>query len=120
MMIDAKPVYIYQTAQKKVPFKDWLSELKDKKAKATITIRINRLALGNAGDWKSVGDDVFEMRIPVGPGYRLYYAFDGEELVLLLWAGDKSTQQKDINKAKMYWSDYRSRANETETRRCPI
>lgn len=72
-----------------------------------ILVRIQRLSLtGNFGDAKSVGDGVFEMRIDYGPGYRLYYALRGSELVLLLIGGDKSSQQKDIAKAKKLNQEY--------------
>lgn len=64
------------------------------------------IAYGNFGDAKSVGDGVFEMRIDYGPGYRLYYALRGSELVLLLIGGDKSSQQKDIAKAKKLNQEY--------------
>lgn len=63
--------------------------------------------LGTYGDHKSVGGGVMEMRIAVGPGYRLYYALDGQEVILLLVGGDKSTQSKDIQKAKQYWENHK-------------
>jgi putative addiction module killer protein len=67
------------------------------------------LQLGLFGDAKSVGEGVNELRIAFGPGYRIYYALDGEVVVLLLCGGDKSTQGKDIKQAKDYWNDYRGR-----------
>lgn len=88
-------------------FSNWLKRLKDAAARARILVRIQRLSLtGNFGDAKSVGDGVFEMRIDYGPGYRLYYALRGNELVLLLVGGDKSSQQKDIAKAKKLNQEY--------------
>jgi putative addiction module killer protein len=81
-------------------FDDWLSALNDQKALAKIIARIERLALGNPGDVKPVGEGVSEMRIPYGPGYRVYYRQTGKELVLLLCGGDKATQDKDIKRAK--------------------
>lgn len=82
-------------------FEDWLSKLKDKNVRNRIDVRIKMLETDNYfGDHKSVGNGVFEMRIHFGSGYRLYYAYRGDVLVLLLCGGNKSTQQKDIEKAK--------------------
>jgi putative addiction module killer protein len=86
--------------QKTDEFDEWLSDLTDQKAKATITSRIERLGLGNAGDVKPVGAGISEMRIPLGPGYRVYFKRTGKAIILLLCAGDKSSQQKDIRRAK--------------------
>lgn len=85
----------------------WIRRLKDADARARINLRIRRLALTeNFGDAKSVGDGVFEMRLDYGSGYRLYYARRGAEIILLLIGGDKSTQQKDIAKAKKINLEY--------------
>lgn len=65
-----------------------------------IDIRIRRLSLGNPGDVKPVGEGISELRVDYGPGYRVYYLQRGDEFILLLIGGDKSTQDKDINKAK--------------------
>jgi putative addiction module killer protein len=81
-------------------FDAWLHALKDLKGKARIAARINSAALGNLGDSKPVGGGIFEMRIDFGPGYRLYFTRRSQILVLLLIAGDKSTQVKDIAKSK--------------------
>lgn len=88
-------------------FVKWLRGLKDASARARILVRIQRLSLTeNFGDAKPVGDGVFEMRIDCGPGYRLYYALRGSESVLLLIGGDKSSQQRDIAKAKKLNQEY--------------
>lgn len=88
-------------------FAKWLKRLKNAAARARILVRIQRLSLTeNFGDAKSVGDGVFEMRVDYGPGYRLYYALRGSELVLLLIEGDKSSQQRDIAKAKKLNQEY--------------
>lgn len=88
-------------------FAKWLKRLKDTAARARILVRIQRLSLTeNFGDVKPVGDGVFEMRIDYGSGYRLYYALKGSELVLLLIGGDKSSQRKDIVKAKKLNQEY--------------
>jgi putative addiction module killer protein len=90
-------------------FVKWLKRLKDKQGKLRILERIDRLAHGNPGDVKSVGNGVSELRLAYGPGYRVYYLQDRELLVLLLCGGDKSTQQRDIEKArkiaKEWWSE---------------
>jgi putative addiction module killer protein len=81
-------------------YSEWFSDLRDRAAKARIDIRIRRLSLGNPGDVKAVGDGVSELRIDYGPGYRLYFAQRGLNLILLLAGGNKSTQEKDIKTAK--------------------
>lgn len=80
-------------------FRKWESKLKDTRAKATIAARIFRLANGLPGDVQPVGQGVSELRIHYGPGYRVYFCQRGDELILLLCGGNKSTQQKDIDTA---------------------
>ncbi len=77
----------------------WFARLKDIRAKARVDIRIRRLSLGNPGDVKPVGKGVSELRIDDGKGYRVYFVQRGEQFILLLVGGDKSTQQHDIEKA---------------------
>jgi len=89
-----------------------LEGLEDTKAKARIVSRIARLALGNFGDCKSVGEGVWELRVDWGPGYRVFYAKIGEDCVLLLLAGDKRRQSADIQRAIQYLKDYRSRVSQ--------
>ena len=81
-------------------FSKWLTKLKDIQAKVSILRRIERVREGNFGDYKSIGSDVSELRITTGPGYRIYYTKKDDEIVILLVGGDKSTQSKDIQKAK--------------------
>lgn len=76
-----------------------------------IVRRIARLELGNFGDFRSVGEGVQELRIPIGPGIRVYFGRQGEAIVVLLCGGDKHSQRHDIGRAKLYWKDYRSRTN---------
>ncbi len=80
-------------------FAKWIDELHDIRARARILVRIERLASGNPGDVKSVGEGVSELRIGYGPGYRVYYKKQGQKVVILLAGGDKSTQAKDIKTA---------------------
>jgi len=80
-------------------FAKWLDNLRDIKAKARILVRIERLAMGNTGDVKPVGEGISEMRIDYGPGYRVYFTKRGSELIILLAGGDKSSQTGDIKVA---------------------
>ena len=80
-------------------FSAWMSKLRDAREKAKIAARIDRLAQGNPGDLAPVGQGVSELRIHFGPGYRVYFARRGEEIVILLCGGDKSTQARDIRLA---------------------
>lgn len=77
----------------------WLDGLRDLQARARIQVRVQRLAAGNAGDVKPVGESVSELRIDYGPGYRVYFTMRGAELVILLAGGDKKTQATDIKTA---------------------
>jgi putative addiction module killer protein len=77
-------------------FSEWLSNLRDVRTKAEVARRVRRLALGNPGDVKPVGEGVSELRIHYGPGYRVYYVRRGNILIILLCGGDKSGQSRDI------------------------
>lgn len=83
-----------------VEFERWLSELRDRVAQARIVVRLRRMEIGNPGDVKSVGEGVSELRIDHGPGYRLYFVRRGNSLVILLCGGEKSSQERDIARAK--------------------
>lgn len=90
-----------------IEYSKWFDKLKDGKAKAKIDVRVRRIAAqDHFGDFKPVGDGICELRIDYGPGYRIYYTQRGEEIVLLLIGGDKSTQQSDIKKAKQILANY--------------
>src|ERR1700721_300911 len=102
----------YRTAEGKVPFTEWLRNLRNFVARAAIDRRILRMENGNFGDHKFCVDGVWELRIPAGPGYRVYYALDGNQVVLLLCDGDKSTQSSDISRAVQCWRDWQRRKTE--------
>ena len=80
-------------------FAKWIDNLRDVQAKARVLVRIERLASGNAGDVKSVGEGISEMRIDYGPGYRVYFIKRGSEVIILLAGGDKGSQASDIKTA---------------------
>jgi putative addiction module killer protein len=77
----------------------WINDLRDRTARARIQVRVDRLAHGNPGDYRNLTAGIAELRIDVGPGYRVYYTQQGKGLIVLLAGGDKSTQQRDIRRA---------------------
>jgi putative addiction module killer protein len=81
-------------------FRDWLDDLKDLKAQIRIAARLRLAEAGSLGDWKSVGEGLSEMRVDVGPGYRLYFTRRQNILIVMLAGGDKSTQARDIKRAQ--------------------
>jgi putative addiction module killer protein len=95
---DARNVYL-----------QWVLKLRDIKARLAVDRRVNRMELGNFGDHKFCRDGVWELRIDVGPGYRVYYAIADRMIVLLLCGGDKKTQEADITTACSYWKDWQRR-----------
>ena len=103
-------VEIYQDRRGASPFEDWVNGLRDIRTQTAIDSRLRRVSLGNLGDYKSVDDGVSEIRIDKGPGYRVYFGRVGNTIILLLCGGDKSTQSRDIERAKAYWKDYKERS----------
>jgi putative addiction module killer protein len=97
-------------------FDRWLRKLKDRRAAARVLIRIDRLAAGNPGDAKPVGEGISELRINYGPGFRVYYRQEGDELILLLCGGDKSTQDDDIKNAKRIAKQWKETRNDEQDR----
>lgn len=102
----------YLTPDGKDVFLDWLRKLRDVTARIALDRRVNRIELGNFGDHKFCRDGVWELRIDVGAGYRVYYAVADKAIVLLLCVGDKRTQDADIDRACGYWQDWRRRASD--------
>jgi putative addiction module killer protein len=100
----------YVTEDGRKPFREWLENLWDAKGRAKVRVRLDRVRLGNLGDNRMVGEGVHELRIDFGPGYRVYFGLEGRRLVLLLLGGDKSSQTKDIGKAKEFWKDHKRRS----------
>jgi len=111
MEVQPRDIRRYITSDGRVPFVEWLDSLRDTKAKTNINKRLDRVSLGNLGDYRSVGEGVCELRIDYGPGYRVYFGQIGSTIVLLLCGGNKSTQEQDIRRAIEYWTDYRRREN---------
>ena len=98
----------YETEEGVSPFSDWFNGL-DRAAAMRIYGAITRMEHGNFGDHKGVGAGVMERRLDVGPGYRIYFGRDGEDLVILVGGGTKRRQQRDIETAKAHWAAYKRR-----------
>lgn len=105
-----KQLIDYVTPNGDCPISDWLSVL-DTIVAARIRARLKRVACGNMGDAKSVGQGVSELRFSFGSGYRVYFASFGDQIIVLLCGGDKNLQAKDIQMAKDYWHDFKRRNN---------
>ncbi len=105
-------VLVYSRSDGSEPFSDWLRGLRDGTARSRIRQRIARVRLGNFGDARSLGDGLFELRVHFGPGYRVYFGREGDRIVILLSGGDKGSQKRDIERAKRYWKDQRSRSHD--------
>lgn len=101
----------YTSTEGKTPFKDWLLALRDGRAQAKVTKAVTQMEAGNFGDHKSIkdGHGLYERRLDYGPGYRIYYTTEGDELIILFAGSDKSDQQKTIDSAKDYLADYQAR-----------
>ena len=104
-----REVEYYGTETGRRPFKEWLDGLKDRVGRARIDARITRLQAGLIGKCEPVGGGVFELKDKFGPGYRIYFAEDGRDIILLLCGGNKGSQQADIETARHYWTAYQNR-----------
>ncbi|MCC3449982.1 MULTISPECIES: type II toxin-antitoxin system RelE/ParE family toxin [unclassified Microcoleus] len=109
MEVQPREIRRYTTAEGRAPFTEWLDALRDRNVRVRIKSRLDRVEQGNLGDVKSVKEGVFELRINYGPGYRVYFGQVGLTIVVILVAGDKSTQEQDIRQAIVYWEDYERR-----------
>ena len=98
--------YVAQNGQS--PFVEWMKKIKDHTMQSRIERRIERMALNNYGDYKFIGEGVYELRLDFGAGYRVYFAEQDETIVIILCGGDKSTQKRDIEAAKHFWQKLRS------------
>ena len=112
--MDQIEVRIFALKNGREPYTEWFKRLKDKRAQARIDVRIARVRTGNFGDSKSVGEDVYELRLDYGPGFRVYFGKIEATIILLLCGGDKSTQADDIRKAKEYWQEFLSREGDND------
>ena len=101
-----KALEIYRDPRGREPFIDWYRAIRDIRTQARIRNRLRRVEAGNLGDCKPVGRGVIELRLDFGPGYRVYFAELADRLILLT-AGNKSTQQHDIRRAQSYWAEYK-------------
>jgi len=103
----------YQTAGNRSPYATWFAEL-DSIAAAKVVKALTRLEAGNTSNVKAVGEGVSELKIDFGPGNRVYFGWDGVELIILLGGGTKKRQNADIRRAQGYWSDYKVRKREAQ------
>jgi len=108
MASEAKPkhVIVYADEAGKEPFTEWLYGLRDVRGRQRILARIARLEQGNYGDCKPIGEGLSELRMFFGSGYRVYFGKHGGNVVVLLCGGNKGTQSKNIQQAKVYWKEY--------------
>jgi putative addiction module killer protein len=107
MFLIPKKISYYILPNGRAPFSDWFHTI-DSMAADIVHDRLERVKEGYYGDYKNLGEGVLELRVHFGPGYRIYFGIDGLEMVLLLCGGDKSSQSKDIRRAKILLKDYRN------------
>lgn len=100
---------IYATVKGKEPFKEWLNSLKDYNTHALVFQRLQRIKLGNLGDCKPIDDGLWEFRIHSKSGLRVYYTCVARQVILIIGGGDKSSQRRDISRAKEYLKEYKRR-----------
>lgn len=102
-----RELQFHRTQNGREPFTEWFESIRDQKTRIRIQGRLDRLETGNFGDCQSVGNGVFELRLHLGQGYRIYFGEVTNTIVLLLCGGDKSSQTRDIERAKIYWREYK-------------
>ena len=93
------------------PFDEWFDSLRDRRMQVAVDARLARVRAGNFGDAKSVGRGVFELRIDLGPGLRVYYGLHSRQVVVLLGGGDKRSQPRDIRRAQQLWHEFTNHAS---------
>ena len=103
-----KTILAYEDEHGNEPYAEWFTRLRDTQGKARLEIRLKRLAAGLYGDCEPVGDGVSELRMFFGPGYRVYFGEEADNIVIMLCGGDKGTQKQDIKTAKDFWKEYTS------------
>jgi putative addiction module killer protein len=108
VVVDNTPIKViaFKRSNGDCPFVDWLQEIKDTKMRLSILKRLQRLKVSNLGDYKSLGGNLFELRMEILGGVRIYFTKEGNTVVVLLCAGNKRTQKKDITKARAYMTLY--------------
>ena len=108
-MRDAQPreIQYFQNSTGQAPYTEWFKTIRNKTTRNRIRARLTAVASGNLGDCGPVGEGVSELRLNFGPGYRIYFGEADNTIVLLLCGGDKSSQRRDIRRAKTYWQEYK-------------
>ncbi len=112
MQIRPREILTYTMPSGRSPYRHWYTQIRDEKTKTVISNRIRRLETGNFGDFKRLRQDLYELRIHYGPGYRIYFGSFQNTVVVLLCGGTKGTQQRDIIRAENYWNDFLQRIKE--------
>ncbi len=110
MESNSKQIILYADENSNEPFQAWIDQLRDKQGRRRIINRLLRVQQGNYGDVEPIGDGLSELRLFFSPGYRVYFGEDAGSIVVILCGGDKNSQNRDIEKAKTYWKEYKSRA----------
>ena len=105
--VHPRQVEFYRASSGQEPFSEWLVSLQDRSVQDRILARLERLESGNFSDYRSVGGGIFELRFQFGSGYRIYFSEVDNRIILLLCAGDKSSQTRGIERAKTYWLEYK-------------
>ena len=108
MEIVPRTIEYYSTGNGHLPYREWIESLAVS-VQVAIDRRLTRVESGLLGDCKYIGGGVFELRIDLGPGYRIYFGQRGRAVILLLCGGDKRSQKRDIQAAQTYWTDYLGR-----------
>jgi putative addiction module killer protein len=108
-IVNPKQIVFYADEDGNEPFQVWIDNLRDKQGRRRIINRLFRVQQGNYGDVEPIGEGLSELRLFFGPGYRVYFGEDAGDIVVILCGGDKGSQSHDIENAKAYWKEYKSR-----------